>query len=301
MSGISVVIVTHNSRETVPALLAALRDHVPATDVIIVDNASSDGTADLIARDFPGVRLIARGSNVGLSAGVNEGVAAASGAYVAVLNPDIRFQADALSPLADYLRAHADVGVVAPKLLNDDGTLQFSCRAFPGHATALFSRYSLLTRLFPRNAASRRYLMFDFDHRTERDVDWASGAALMFPRAVFDAVGGWDPAFFLFSEDVDFCKRVHDAGYRVVYQPAIEMHHGIGISTSAAPRVVVERHKSMWRYYRKHMRSNIALDAVIATGIAARCGWLLASGAAKRITKRAPASGQAPGAAKHRT
>jgi hypothetical protein len=290
VSDISVVIVTYNSRETVPALLAALRDHAPAAEVIIVDNAASDGTAALVARDFPSARLIARNTNAGLSAGVNEGVASTSGAYVAVLNPDIRFAADALSPLADYLRAHPDVGVVAPKLLNDDGTLQLSCRAFPGYATAVFNRYSILTRLFPRNAVSRRYLMSDFDHTAERDVDWASGAALMFPRAVFDAVGGWDPAFFLFSEDVDFCKRVHDAGYRVVYQPAVEMHHGIGISTSAAPRVVLERHRSMWRYYRKHLRGNIARDVITAAGIAARCAWLLASGAAKRITRRAAAS-----------
>jgi GT2 family glycosyltransferase len=286
VSDVSVVVVTHNSRSKVPALLAALRNHAPHAEVVVVDNASSDGTAELIAREFPAVRLIARRTNVGLSAGVNEGVAATSGIYVAVLNPDIRFEADALSPLAVYLQAHAGVGVVAPKLLNDDGSLQFSCRAFPGYATALFSRYSILTRIFPRNAVSRRYLMTDFDHTAERDVDWASGAALMFPRAVFDAVGGWDPTFFLFSEDVDFCKRVHDAGYRVVYQPAVSMHHGIGISTSAAPRVVLERHKSMWRYYRKHMRGNIALDVFTAAGIAARCAYLLAAGAAKRALWR---------------
>jgi GT2 family glycosyltransferase len=286
MTEISAVIVTYDSIAQVPACLDSLRAHCPDVEVVVVDNASADGTPAMIERTYPWVRLITRTSNEGLSAGVDEGVAASTGAYVAPLNPDVHFDRDVLGPLAAYLREHPDTGVVAPKLLDDDGTLQLSCRAFPGYSTALFNRYSILTRLFPKNRASSSYLMTDFDHHTTRDVDWVSGAAMMSPRAVFDRLGGWDPGFFLFNEDVDFCHRVHDAGLRVVYYPEVSVYHRIGISKSAAPRVIVERHKSMWRYYRKHLRSNVAMDAVTGAGIAARCGLLLAAGGVRRMTRR---------------
>jgi len=280
---ISIVIVTYNSLRHIDALLTSLTEHTHVEyEVIVVDNASTDGTSAHVRATYPSVRVIARATNIGLSGGINEGVRGSSGRYVAVLNPDIRFEHDALSVLAAFLREHADVGVVAPKLLNDDGSVQMSCRAFPGYAAALFNRYSLLTRFLPHNRYSRDYLMTNFDHATTRDVDWASGAALMFPRAVFDELGGWDPGYFMFNEDVDFCRRVHDAGYRVVYEPAAVLYHRIGVSVSAPPRMIVARHRSMWRYYRKHLRGNVVLDAVTAAGIAARCGVMLLANAVRR-------------------
>jgi GT2 family glycosyltransferase len=221
VTAISVVTVTYNSRLDVGALLDSLAKYTSrdGCEVIVVDNCSADGTADFVAREYGWAKLVRPARNDGLSAGINAGVAASSGEYVAVLNPDVRFECDVLSPLAAYLSEHTDAGIVAPKILNDDGTLQLSCRAFPGYSTALFNRYSLLTKLFPGNKRSRRYLMSDFDHASLQDVDWLSGAALMFPRRVFDELGGWDAGFFLFNEDVDFCRRVQDAGFRVVYDP----------------------------------------------------------------------------------
>ena len=117
--------------------------------------------------------------------------------------------------------------------------------------------------------------MSDFDHSTVREVDWVSGAALMLPRAVFDAVGGWDAGYFMFNEDVDLCRRVRDAGYVIVYDPAVALYHAIGVSVSTSPRMVIARHKSMWRYYRKHLRGGAVRDAVTATGISARCATVL--------------------------
>ncbi|TAK66694.1 MAG: glycosyltransferase family 2 protein [Dehalococcoidia bacterium] len=290
MTEVSAVIVTYNSREVIAGCLDSFASHTSreACEVVVVDNCSADGSAELVAADYPWVRLVRSPRNAGLSAGWNAGVAASSGEFVAVINPDVRFETDAMSPLAVYLRAHADAGVVAPKLLNDDGTLQLSCRAFPGYATVLFNRYSLLTRLLPGNRRSRDYLMSDFDHASVRDVDWVSGAALMFPRRVFDELGGWDAGFFLFNEDVDFCRRAHDAGYRVVYDPEAVVYHRIGISEAASARIIIERHRSIWRYYRKHLRQNVIVDALTAAGIAARCGVLLIVGAARwRLGKAA--------------
>lgn len=285
---VSVVIVTYNSAEVVGGCLTSLREQTRGIEyeVTVVDNASSDETVDLVRRECPWVQLIVRADNGGLSRGINDGVLASSGESVMVLNPDVRMADDVLTKLAGYLREHSRCGVVAPKLLDEDGSLQLSCRSFPGYATALFNRYSLLTRLRPGNAASSRYLMSGFDHASIRNIDWVSGAALMFPRHVFDEVGGWDEGFFLFSEDVDFCRRVRDAGYDVTYDPEASLVHSIGISREATPRVIVERHRSMWRYYRKHMRKNAVVDAATGGAIAARGGLMLASHVAKRLANR---------------
>jgi len=285
---ISVIVVTYNSASCVGRCLDSVRTHTASPfEVVVVDNASSDGTVALVERHYAWAKVIRRTRNGGLSAGINDGVAAATGEFIAVLNPDVYFQQDVLSPLAAYLREHPDAGAVAPKLLDEDGTVQLSCRAFPGYGTAVFNRYSLLTRLFPGNRRSRDYLMSDFDHASTRDVDWVSGAALMLPRRVFDEVGGWDAGFFMFNEDVDLCRRLHDRGYRVVYHPAVAVHHAIGVSRSRAPRMIIARHRSMWRYYRKHRRGGFVLDAVTAAGIAARCAWMLAAGAAAAVAMRA--------------
>jgi N-acetylglucosaminyl-diphospho-decaprenol L-rhamnosyltransferase len=285
---VSAIIVTYNSAGCVGRLLDSLRDRSSGAlrETIVVDNASSDATAELIARYHRSVRVIERSTNAGLSAGINEGVAASSGEFVAVLNPDIHFDADPLAPLAAYLREHPDVGVVAPKLLDDDGTLQMSCRAFPGYDTALFNRYSLLTRIFPTNERSRRYLMTDFDHASVRDVDWVSGAMLMLPRRVFDEIGGFDAGYFMFNEDVDLCRRVHDAGYRVVYYPLATVHHTIGVSKSTSRRMIVERHRSMWRYYRKHLGGGLVRDALTGAGITARCLLMLARASLASLASR---------------
>jgi GT2 family glycosyltransferase len=286
---VSVIIVTYNSRSDIEACLSAIRDrtHGVSYEIIVVDNASHDDSAEIARRHDTSPRVIARASNIGLSGAINEGVATSGGQYVFVLNPDARLLDDVLTALDAYLEDNPDCGVVAPRLLDDDGTLQLSCRAFPSHATALFSRYSLATRLFPRNRFSRRYLMSDLPHDEVRDVDWVSGAALMTPRAVFDRLDGWDAGFFMFNEDVDYCRRVHDAGLRVVYEPRVAVAHGIGVSKRAPARIIVERHKSMWRYYRKHMRSNVLVDAATAAGIAGRCAFMLASNGVRGVLRRA--------------
>jgi GT2 family glycosyltransferase len=285
---ISVIIVTYNSRDDIGACLTSIGEKTLGVtyEAVVVDNASRDGSADIVRNQYVWARVVEQATNIGLSGAVNAGVTASSGRYVMALNPDARLRDDVLSTLAAYLREHADVGVVAPKILDDDGTLQLSCRAFPSHATAIFSRYSLATRLFPGNRYSRRYLMSDFEHDVARDVDWVSGAAMMFPRPVFDELGGWDAGFFMFNEDVDFCRRVHDAGLRVVYQPEVAVYHRIGVSKRAPARIIVERHKSMWRYYRKHMRGNFFVDAATAAGIAGRCGATLVGGVVREAAAR---------------
>src|SRR5438067_5753278 len=195
---LSIVIVSYNSSRVLSRCLRSIIEHTRVPhEIVVADNASADGTPDMVEHDFPSVRVIRRARNDGLSAAINEGVARSRGTYIAQLNPDIYATEDALTPLVDFLRAHDDAGIVVPKLLDDDGSLQMSCRRFPGYSSAIFNRYSLLTRMVPGNRFSRGYLMSDYDHAFVRDVDWVSGAELVLSRTVFDRVGGWDAGYFM--------------------------------------------------------------------------------------------------------
>jgi len=281
---VSVIVVTFNGRDHVRRCLASLQEHTRelSCEVVVVDNASSDGTPTMIEREFPQNRLVRRTENAGFAGGVNEGIGRAKATTFFILNPDAEISSSILPPMLGYLRQHPDIGLLAPKLLDLSGATQLSCRAFPTFGTALFNRYSLLTRLFPRNPASSRYLMTDFDHNTTSDVDWASGAAWLLPRSTVELVGLLDERYFWSIEDVDYCQRIHGAGLRVVYFPDVTVVHSIGGSSSTAPsRAILARHRGMWRYYAKYLRPRavairIALDLAVAGGISVRCGAQLA-------------------------
>lgn len=287
---VSIIIVTFNGRDYVHRCLTSVHEHRKGIqfEVVVVDNASSDGTPDMIEREFPQVRLVRRETNVGFAGGVNEGIAHARSPAFFVLNSDAEIADNILPAMLAYLEQHSDIGLLAPKLLDSEGTVQLSCRTFPGYRTALFNRYSLLTRLFPQNTASSRYLMTSFDHTAIADVDWVSGAAWLLPRSTVETVGPLDEAYFWSIEDVDYCQRIHRAGLRVVYFPDASVVHRIGGSSSTAPaRAIVARHSGMWRYYTKYLRpaniaARVAFDLTVAGGIALRCGAQLAVSAVRK-------------------
>jgi GT2 family glycosyltransferase len=237
----------------------------------------------MVEHEFPKTRLIRNPTNAGFAVAANVGARAASGDVLLVLNPDSEIHDDAFSAPARYLRDQPDAGALGVRVLDPDGKLQLSVRRFPGLEVALFNRYSLLTRLLPGNRFSRRYLMTDWDHASISDVDWLSGACLMTTRAVLDRAGYFDEGYFWGFEDVDFCQRLHRAGLRVVYYPHTSVIHAIGASARTVPvRAVVARHKGMWRYYRRYLSRNRLVDALVAVGIAGRCGLQLAGSWLKR-------------------
>jgi GT2 family glycosyltransferase len=287
---VSIVIVSYNIREFLRRCLASVYEHTRGIEfeVLVVDNASSDGTPDMVATEFPRATLVRRSSNAGFAAGVTQGIARARGDAFFVLNPDSQISANILPPMLDYLRTHDDIGILAPKLLDADGTLQLSCRAFPDFGTALFNRYSLATKLLRNNPRSRRYLMSDFDHNHIAEVDWVSGAVWLLPRPSYEAVGALDEGYFWSIEDVDYCQRLRRAGYRVVYFPSAEVVHHIGRSAAGVPaRAIISRHRGMWRYYRAYLRPKTPLlrsvvDAAVLAGIAMRAAAQLAVGTLKR-------------------
>jgi len=279
---LSTVVVTYRSRATVLQCLAALEVDAAGVDheTVVVDNDSGDGVLEGIARDFPQVRGIANRENVGYARAINQGIATTTGEFVLAMNPDCVLEPGSLAALIGHLRAHPRTGVAGPMILDSDGTLQYSARSFPDHLTFLFNRYSLLTRLFPGNRFSRRYLLTDWDHASVREVDWLSGACLMVRRAAIDQVGAMDERFFMFNEDVDWCRRMKLAGWAVTYTPQARVVHHIGASRKkVAPKVIVERHRGMIHYFHKHHPANPVVTFLVDAFILLRAGLMLTANA----------------------
>ncbi len=251
VSQLSIIIVSWNVRELLRACLAALPCE---SEIIVVDNASSDGSAAMVAAEFPQVRLLANRQNRGFTGGNNDGLRLATRPFVFFLNPDTVVQDGALLHMLDYLATHEDVGVVGPQLRYGDGTLQSSRRRFPTFATALFESTPLAWH-WPalRNPWARRYHLADVSPDKIQEVDWLVGAALLTRRAVLDQVGGFDEGYFMYSEELDWQRRVKQAGWRVVYLPEAVITHYEGQSSA---QVTAARHirfnSSKVRYFRKH-------------------------------------------------
>jgi GT2 family glycosyltransferase len=281
---LSQILVNYHSREPLLEVLASLPEGAAGlqSETIVIDNSPGDGTAEALAAEFPAARIIANAENVGYARAVNQGLRATTGAFVLVMNPDCEVPPGAIRTLVDHLRAHPRAGIAGPRIVNPDGTLEYSARAFPDPFTFLFNRYSLLTRLFPGNPWSRRYLMSDWDHASVREVDWLSGACMVVRRAAIDEVGPMDEAFFMFNEDVDWCRRMQRAGWSVFYVPEAMVVHHIGASRKrTANRVILERHRGMIHYFRKHHPSNPILGAMVGALITLRAWLMVAANALK--------------------
>ena len=252
---LSITICSWNTREDTRNCLKsldALRDEANF-EVIVVDNNSEDDSAGMVKAEFPWVRLEAMRQNLGFTGGQNHALSVRNGRHALLLNSDTVVHPGALRTLLDYVTSHPEAGVIGPKLENPDGSLQFSCRRFPNPLAALF-RNTPLGKLFPNNRFTREYLMQDWTHDGPREVDWVSGAALLAREELLKKIGFLDPEYFMYCEDVDYCWRAWDAGYKVVYVPNSVIMHKIGSSTDKAPNRMIGRfHSSMLRFYRKNM------------------------------------------------
>jgi len=260
---LSIVIVNWNVRDLLGrCLMSALSPPAEQTplydsvEIIVVDNASTDGSVDMLQAEFPQVTLVANADNRGFPAANNQGIAAAQGRYVLALNPDTEILGDALVTLVRYMDAHPDVGIVGPQLLNPDGGVQSSRRRFPT-LPILFLESTWLESLAPR--ALRRYYFLDQPDDITLDVDWITGAAMLARREAVQQVGGMDEGFFMYSEELDWCRRVKAAGWRVVYHPVAQIIHYVGKSSEqAVPSRHINFQRSKVRYTRKYHGPRVA-------------------------------------------
>ena len=231
--------------------LASLPQAEPQVEVIVVDAASADGSADMVRAEFPAVRLIAEAENLGYTRGNNLGLRAANGRYLLILNPDTQVVGEGLAQMVAYMEAHPQVGVLGPQLIHPDGAIQSTRRRFPTLITAFFESTWLQPRA-PRSVLDRYYAL-DLPDDAVAEVDWVMGAALLARREAYAQVGGFDEGFFMYSEEVDWCRRMKMAGWQVVYFPLARVIHHAGRSSEQVPAAThIRFNASKVRYFRKY-------------------------------------------------
>jgi N-acetylglucosaminyl-diphospho-decaprenol L-rhamnosyltransferase len=277
---LAVVIVNFNTGDWLARCLASIdaaRGDI-TTDVVVIDNASHDGSAD--AAEAAGVRLIRNPANRYLSPAWNQGAAETDAPFVLFLNPDTEWFRGTLSDLLGAARRHPRAGIVGPMLRNPDGTVYPSGRRFPSITNAV--AHAFVSPITRDNRFTRRYEMDGWDRTTEREVDWVSGACMLFPRAAFDEMSGFDEAFPLYAEELDIATRLRDAGWSVLFTPEAEVIHAVGVSTGGEGRphrLVVMHSDSLYRYYRLHRAAGwrrVTLPAAwLALRVRAEVAWLI--------------------------
>ncbi|MBD3341426.1 MAG: glycosyltransferase [Candidatus Lokiarchaeota archaeon] len=272
---LTIVIVNYNSNAVLENCLSSIENNTKdlAYEIIIVDNASKDAI-DYFKKNHPDINVIKNSKNMGFSYANNQGIKSSNGKYVLLLNPDTIIINNALKIMVDYMNENSMVGIIGPWVYEKDGkTLQLSCRSFPSFSTAFFNRYSLFSKLLPRNKWTKQYLLTDWDHSHVTEVDWVSGCCMMIRKKMLDQIGLLDTRFFMYNEDVDLCLRANQNNWHVHYLPDAKIEHHIGISSSSVQnKMVIERHKSMWKYYKKHFKKNYLVDIITYAAI-----WVRAS------------------------
>jgi GT2 family glycosyltransferase len=277
--------VSYQVKDLLAGCLKSLAMEEPGLEVVVVDNASHDGSGEMVAADFPKVELIYNQENRGFGAAANQGIAATGAPYVLSLNPDTVVHPGAIDGLRAYLDQHSEVGAVGPKIVRPDGSLDLAARrTFPSPSVALF-RLTLLSRLFPRQRRLARYNLTDRSPDVEQEIDAGTAACLMFRRTALEQVGPYDEDFFMYGEDLDLCYRLRAAGWKIVYEPrAVVLHYKGQSSRQRSGAMIREFHKSMWIFFRKHYgRTTPApIAALIYAGIELRSTGLQVANAIRR-------------------
>lgn len=281
---LAIVIVSYNVRELLRRCLETVLASVGVTTaVVVVDNASTDGTAEMVQADFPQIQLIANRDNAGYPAANNQGLRLlglegdAPPRYALLLNPDTELPPTALADCVRYMDENAAVGVLGPKLLLPSGQLDMACRrGFPSPTVSIY-RMVGLSRLFPRSPRFGRYNMTFLDENQLAEVDSVVGAFMMVRTAALQQVGLLDEIFWMYGEDLDWAKRIKDAGWKVVYNPHVTVLHVKRASSRQNPRAQREFYRAMPIFYYKHYRDQtpLWLHWLIMAGLALRGGRAL--------------------------
>jgi N-acetylglucosaminyl-diphospho-decaprenol L-rhamnosyltransferase len=253
---LSIIVVNWNVCELLRRCLASIEANRGdlSLEVIVVDNASSDDSVPMVEQEFPQVHLIASRENLGYTGGNNLGLKEAGGRCLLILNPDTEIVGHALEHMVTYLDSHPAVGAVGPQLLNPDGSVQSSRRRFPQLLTAFFdSGTSFSMRWFPNNRFERAYFMADSPDDKVQSVDWLVGAALMIRRKAWQEVGPLDEQFFMYSEELDWCRRCREVGWEVHYLPTAQIvHYEQGSARQTGVTTWIRVYRSKILYFRKY-------------------------------------------------
>jgi N-acetylglucosaminyl-diphospho-decaprenol L-rhamnosyltransferase len=281
MAEVSVVVVTYNSIEYLERCLESVAGH----ELIVVDHGSTDGTRELVRERFPHARLIEQ-ENRGFGGGMNTGMRVAAGRYFLLLNADAWVLADGVERLCAFADEHPEAAVVGPRLLNPDGSLQPSVRGFPT-LWRLATEYFFLRKLAPRSRLFNAFFGAGFDHRSVHEADWLGAACLLVRRGAVEEVGYFDEDYFLFSEEVDWCWRFRQAGWKVLFFPGAEVVHVF--SASYNPKLFNELVGGHLRFLAKHRGLRVAERARRLLLVALRLRALVFRGERGAMYRRAAA------------
>ena len=223
---LSIVILAYNSQNLLKYCLKSIKeaDLSIEHEIIVVDNASKDDIAKMMQKEHPEIKFIKARKNRGYAAGNNLGLKKATGDYMLILNPDIIVKKDELEKMINFMEKHPQIGMLGPKLINVDGSLQYSCRRFPKWWTPI-ARRSIFGKTKRGKQEVQRLLMHDYDHREGREVGWLFGAALLMRGKALDEIGLLDEKFFMYFEDIDWCRRFWQKKWKVYYFPQSELTH----------------------------------------------------------------------------
>lgn len=252
VADVAVVIVNYNAGEYLLRCLRSLVERAGEVrlDLLVVDNASRDGSARRAAAAFPQVQLIENPDNRGLSAAWNQGIRATAAPWVFLPNPDVELWAGTVAELRDAGEAGDDVAIVGPLVRNADGTVYASGRTIPSVWQAI--GHAFLGPFVPNNRISRAYRMEQWERDRPREVEWVSGSCMLVRRAALEQVGLFDESFFLYAEELDLTTRLRRAGWRILFTPAVEVLHEGGVSTGRSRAMHLMHSRSIYRYYAKH-------------------------------------------------
>lgn len=249
---LSIIIVSYNCRSHLPELLSSIAEYAPrqSFEIMVIDNASTDETANWCRSTRPDIRLLVNDQNLGFAAAANRGTQKAGGELFLFCNPDLRFTSPVADRLIEFVEGHPSCGAAAARLVFPDGTFQPSCRNFPTFSNIWFSRGSPFSRWFRPTGKRWRYTLGDCARPLQ--VDATAATCVLIPRAVWEKLGGFDERFFMFAEDTDFCRRLPDAGYETWFVPAATAVHHWGGSKAETQLIDGYYRDSLQKYFRKH-------------------------------------------------
>lgn len=273
---LSIVIVTYNEQKALTRCLGFLYKHNQMInfEIIVINNDSSPLSSSL-KNQFPDILCIENNVNLGFAKAVNQGMRQARGKYLLCLNDDTIVLPFSLNKLLQFMNSYPQAIAAGGKVLNPGGSIQFSCRKFPGYLTALFNRQSLLTRVFKNNKFSKRYLMSNWPHDEVCQVDWVSACYLIMRRDAIEKVGFMDERFFMYCEDIDWCYRAKNMGLKVYYVPDAPIIHLNKVYRDNFARNIIEHHKSIYRFYKKHYSRNFFMELAVLISISIRTIFIL--------------------------
>lgn len=258
MPQVSALLVNYNSGFELRRALQSIADENVGRpwEAVVVDNASTDSSSNIVDEFAPPARLLRNAENVGFARGINQALAHSAAPLVVIMNPDCYLVGGALTTLEAELLSHDTCAIVGPRILDPDGSIQGSARGDPDMLTGLFGRRAALRRLLPGLSVSKRNVVADHVRMAHSSVvvDWVSGACMLARREALEKVGGFDESYFLYWEDADLCRRLRRIGYDIRYVPGATAVHRVGQSSRSARALSIRAfHESAYRYYATHV------------------------------------------------